>query len=201
MEGNAIDHWLAELACGEEARAEQAAQQLSRIPPDKLEPILPALRSMLTSREADRRWWAVRALAEIHDLRVPGWLAELLTDPDSAVRQCAALGLRQRPAVQVLPQLVKALGDPDAMVASLAGQALTAIGEPAVPPLIEVVRGTGSEAGPHGRREAARALNAIGDPRAVPALYELLEDDSALLAYWAEQGLERMGVGMMFFRP
>jgi hypothetical protein len=36
----------------------------------------------------------------------------------------------------------------------------------------------------------------IGDTRAVPGLFEALEG-SALQEYWAEEGLERMGVGMV----
>jgi HEAT repeat protein len=125
-------------------------------------------------------------------------------DPDAGVRQCAALGLRQQPDAQAVPSLVEALHDRDPLVARLAGEALAAAGEQAVPRLIEVLQHDSqalANAGPHARREAARALAAIGDPRAVPALYEVLDDDSALLVYWAEQGLERMGVGMAFFKP
>lgn len=159
---------------------------------------------MLHSPDVDRRWWAARALAEIHDLRVPGWLADTLSDPDAGVRQCAALGLRINPAAQAVQALVEALRDRDPLVARLAGEALAAAGEPAVLPLIEVLQTISQTSGrvaPHARREAARALAAIGDTRAVPALYAVLEDDSALLVYWAEQGLERMGVGMTFFKP
>jgi HEAT repeat protein len=57
------------------------------------------------------------------------------------------------------------------------------------------------ESGSHiARLEAARALASIGDTRAIPALFDAL-DDSALLEYWANEGLERMGVGMCFFSP
>lgn len=159
---------------------------------------------MLQSPDVDGRWWAVRTLAEIYDPRVPGWLADTLSDSDAGVRQCAALGLRQQPTAQAVPALVEALHDRDPLVARLAGEALSAVGEPAVLPLIEVLQTTSytrGSAAPHARRAAARALAAIGDPRAVPALYAVLEDDSALLVYWAEQGLERMGVGMVFFNP
>ena len=41
----------------------------------------------------------------------------------------------------------------------------------------------------------------IGDTRAIPELYKMLDSDSALLEYWASDGLERMGVGMVFFAP
>jgi HEAT repeat protein len=54
---------------------------------------------------------------------------------------------------------------------------------------------------PQARIEAARALGFIGDARAVPQLFKALDGDSAILEYWADQGLERMGVGMVFFNP
>lgn len=204
MDENGIEHLLFELACGDDARAGRAVEQLAGLTPEEIPPVLTGLYEMLHSPDIDRRWWAVRALAEIHDPRVPGWLAKMLSDPDASVRQCAALGLRINPAAQAVPALVEALHDRDPLGARLAGEALAAAGEPAVLPLIEVLQPisyTTSSAAPHARREAARSLAAIGDTRAVPALYAVLEDDSALLVYWAEQGLERMGVGMVYFNP
>jgi len=49
--------------------------------------------------------------------------------------------------------------------------------------------------------EAVRALAKIGDQRAIPALFEALDDNSALIEYWASEGLEKMGVGMVFYKP
>jgi HEAT repeat protein len=106
--------------------------------------------------------------------------------------------LKQQSAAQAVPLV----GRCDATCWSPLWRRAGAFGEPAVPP--DRVRGAALPfqiPSPHARREAARSLAAIGDPRAVPALYEVLEDDSALLVYWAEQGLERMGVGMAFFKP
>ena len=51
------------------------------------------------------------------------------------------------------------------------------------------------------RLEAVRALAKIGDQRAIPALFEALDDSSALIEYWASEGLEKMGVGMVFYKP
>jgi len=51
------------------------------------------------------------------------------------------------------------------------------------------------------RLEAARALALIADQRAIPSLFQALDGESALLEYWANEGLERMGVGMAFFIP
>ena len=57
------------------------------------------------------------------------------------------------------------------------------------------------EVDPATRLEAVRALAMIADPRAISALFSLLDSNSSLMAYWAEFGLERMGVGMIFFKP
>jgi HEAT repeat protein len=74
---------------------------------------------------------------------------------------------------------------------------LAAIGSPAVESLIQVV-----EEGPHlARLEAARALAKIGDTRSIPVLFNTFDQDSALVEYWANEALEKMGVGMSFFKP
>jgi HEAT repeat protein len=51
------------------------------------------------------------------------------------------------------------------------------------------------------RLEAARALAVIGDTRAIPVLFKVFEGDSAIMEHWAEKGLEKMGVGTVFFEP
>jgi HEAT repeat protein len=107
------------------------------------------------------------------------------------------LGLRKQPDPQAVPVLIAALDDPDHLVSSLASDALADIGEPAVLPLLAVLE-KGSLAT---RIEAVRALAKIADPRAIPALVEVMDEDSALMEHWAIAGLEKMGVGMMFYRP
>jgi HEAT repeat protein len=150
----------------------------------------------LHASEADVRWWAARALAALPNADTVPLLLQALEDEAAAVRQCAALGLRQRPDPDAVAGLARALDDPDSLTRRLAGEALQAIGSAAVPALLAVM-----ESGSHiARLEAARALASIGDTRAIPALFDAL-DDSALLEYWANEGLERMGVGMCFFSP
>jgi NADPH-dependent ferric siderophore reductase len=46
-----------------------------------------------------------------------------------------------------------------------------------------------------------RVLALVGDKSSIPALFEALDSDSMLIEYWANEGLERMGVGMVFFKP
>ena len=184
---------LEELTSGVDERAEAAVRALARFGPE----ILPALQELLHRPDPDLRWWATRALAEIDDPQVVSLLLGSLQDPDALVRQCAALALRQQPFLQAIPDLVQALGDADRFLAHLAADALITTGEAAVPALLEILSN-----GPQvARLEAVRALAGIGDPRAIPALFNALDEDSALMEYWAGEGLERMGVGMTFFMP
>jgi HEAT repeat protein len=184
---------LDELSCGEDARAEQALSQLGDLGPELLEPLC----ERLSNPEPEVRWWAVRALAEINDARVPGLLVTALADPDQGVRWCAGLALRMHPSPQAAPALLELLSDGDTLTRRLSGDGLVAIGGSAVPQLIEVMTN-----GEHlARLEAVRALAKIGDERSIPALFEALDDPSALMEYWASEGLEKMGVGMIFYKP
>jgi HEAT repeat protein len=133
----------------------------------------------------------------VKDERVPGLLVKALADPDQSVRWCAGLALCAHPSPQAIDELVKMLSDEDALTRRLAGDALVANGSPAVPLLVEVMHGEVQLA----RLEAVRALAKIGDQQAIPVLFEALDDSSALIEYWASEGLEKMGVGMMFFKP
>ena len=44
-----------------------------------------------------------------------------------------------------------------------------------------------------------RALAEIGDPDAIGALFKVFQEEAGMMQHWAEQGLERMGIGMVFF--
>ena len=96
-----------------------------------------------------------------------------------------------------MEDLIAALNDSDRLCASLAADALVSIGAAAVPALLAVLE----NGKPAARIEAARALALIGDTRAIPAFFKTLEGKSTLVEYWAREGLERMGVGMAFFKP
>ncbi len=189
----------AELSCGDDERAEAAVKKMAA----QGQAAVPALVELLTAprdggqeEKADARWWSVRALAEFRGEEAVKALIDALQDPEPSVRQGAALALRQQAARQSVPALVGALDDPDYLTGHLAADALVAVGEGAVPALIEVM-----EAGSHAARvNAVRALAMIGDQRAIPVLFNALEG-GPVMQHWAEEGLERMGVGMMFFKP
>lgn len=183
---------MTDLTSGDEARAEAAASEL----PAFGEAALSYLQAMLRSPAPDQRWWAVRVLAQMPQAEI-GWLWEALADPAAEVRQCAALALCSRPDDRSVWLLTNALADRDAMVSSLAANALIALGEAAVPALLEVL-----QIGPQSARiQAMRALAEIADPRSVPAMMAAFEQDSALLEHWAEVGLERLGLNTMYFKP
>jgi len=188
-----LSELLAWLSCGDDAQAELALPHLAAWGPA----VVPALQERLSHPEAEVRWWAVRALAEVQDERVPALLVRALSDPDRGVRWCAGLALRTHPTPQAVPALLAMLASGDALTRRLAGDALTAIGSPVVPQLLNLLQ----QGDPWTQLEAVRALAKIGDERAIPALFEATDSNSALIEYWANEGLEKMGVGMVFFKP
>ncbi|RPI33513.1 MAG: hypothetical protein EHM70_05780 [Chloroflexota bacterium] len=188
-----MDHWIAELTSGEDQRAEAAVSNLAALGDEAL----PALIQLLASAAEDDRWWATRTLAEISSPETPMLLLQAFGDEQVDVRKAAALALRQQPHPDSIPALVAALDDEDRILARLAGSALAANGEQATQVLLDVL-----EKGSHAAQiEALRALASIGDKRSIPALLAAFEKDSSLMEYWANEGLERMGVGMSFLRP
>lgn len=188
-----LKHLLGELFSGDDDRAEAVIAALA----SQAGEALPALQPFAASSSPDERWWALRALAAMQGPQVLGMLEAGLKDEDTGVRQCAALGLRLHPQAELTPVLIATLSDPDPLCAALAADTLTEIGAPAVDALLGVL-----EKGPHpARLEAVRALALIGDHRSIPALFGALDDESAVIEYWANEGLERMGVGMTFLKP
>lgn len=188
-----MEDLLVALTSGDEERAEAAAGELA----SQGEAALPALQDLLSSPEAEHRWWATRTLADIENHQVIPLLLAALRDAKAEVRHCAAVALRQRPSPQAVPRLAAILGSEDRLLARLASDALVAAGSEAVPALLEVMqKGTLAAC-----LEAIRALAHIGDPSSIPALFAALDGDSAIMDHWANEGLERMGVGTAFFKP
>jgi HEAT repeat protein len=188
-----LDDVFEDLTSGEDQVAEAAAQKIRA----SGSTALPRLKDLLRAQEPNVRWWAVRTLAQFENSKIAELLQSALQDPDLSVRQCAALALRHQPSAKAIPDLISFLGNEDQLLARLAGDALIANGENAVPALLEVMQN-----GPQlARLGAVRALALIGDQRSIPALFDALDSPSAIVEYWADQGLERMGVGMIFYKP
>jgi HEAT repeat protein len=88
-----------------------------------------------------------------------------------------------------LDSLLAALGSYDGIVRQHARQALVAIGEPSVAPLIEALTDPSDDV----RWEAAKALGQIGDPAAAPALVSVLEDENNGVRWLGAEGLIALG--------
>jgi HEAT repeat protein len=183
---------IEELTSGDESRAESAVKKLQEIGPQAL----PYLEMVLESSDIDAVWWAIWAVSGIEDERAAALIVAKLSDPNPLIRQAAALAFRSQPGPNAIEPLVILLEDDDPITVHLAAAALAAIGEEAVPTLLDLLKNSPLAV----RLEIMRALAAIGDVRSIPALFEILESDSALMEHWANQGLDNMGVGMNFFK-
>jgi HEAT repeat protein len=51
------------------------------------------------------------------------------------------------------------------------------------------------------RIEVVRALAKMQHPDAIGPLFRSIDDPSSLVQHWAEEGLDRLGIGMAFFQP
>lgn len=196
---------LNDLIGGDETRAEEAVSLLV----DLGEEAFPALLELTHSLDADQRWWGLRVLAQSPSpsgtSRRTELLVPFLNDPAPEVRQCAALGLAIKPEESAIQPLIQALSDEDSMVGTLAVNALVKIGSAAVPSLIEVVKRSPEpvegSAPQSARIHALRALAEIRDHRAIPVMMQVMGEDSALLQHWAKEGLERLGLNMVYIKP
>ena len=187
-----LDKLLADLSSGDEARAEGAVPGLVELGEAAFSP----LRDLLNSTDSDHRWWALRTLAQAAQPQTK-WLLPLLNDSIAEVRQAAALGICSHPDETAIRPLIQALSDTDSIVSGLACTALVVIGKPAVPSLLEIPKDASQAA----RINAMRALAEIEDHRAIPALMAALDDDSVMIQHWAEEGLERLGLNMVYLKP
>ena len=178
---------------GDDERAEICVKEIASLGL----PALPELARFAHDQDPEKRWWALRTIAEIPSDTSTDILINALDDPEPGIRHCAALGIRMNPHHKAVPGLAAALQDKDLLLAALAADALIEIGPQAVPTLIDLVERDTSNV----TAEAVRALAFIADSRAVPILFQLMDSDSMLKAHWAEEGLERMGIGMTFFAP
>ena len=198
-----LEQLLDDLVSGDETRAEAAIPQLIEMD----DAAIPALLDLTKSSDIDVRWWALRALASTPHSRTE-LLVPFLNDAAPEVRQCAALGLAVKADEEATEPLVRALSDKDSMTSSLAVNALIKIGNAAVPSLIDAVKrrpategsveGNGAQSQ---RIHALRALAEIKDHRAIPIMMQVMQEDSALLQHWAQEGLERLGLDMVYIKP
>ena len=183
---------FAELTSGDDERAEQAIPAIV----DAGAAAIPALLELTYSENTDTRWWAVRALAASPHTQTSD-LIPTLSDSSPEVRAAAALALSQHPGEEAVSALAQNLRDSDPLAAGLAANALVKIGKAAVPSLIDAAKD-----GEQGIRILAlRALSELRDHRAIPVMMQCIQEDSAVLGYWAQMGLERLGLDMVYIKP
>ncbi len=103
----------------------QALDQERELQPDEAA-LSPHLLEKLTSREAEVRLAAVRALAPIQDANVSRALLTALNDKVAAIRQAALEALASRPEPIVQSRLIEALEDDQPEVRRMAVQVLSA---------------------------------------------------------------------------
>jgi HEAT repeat protein len=187
-----IESLLEELTSGDDDQAERAAASLKKFGNE----VLPAIQKLLISTDVDIRWWAVRALAEM-DPPSLDLLIGSMEDESQEVRQCAALAICHHPTARAIPALLKLLQESESVTSNLAATALIATGKEATAKLLELLPVVKDTA----RIEAYRALACIEDQQSIPALMAGLEEDSLMINYWAEEGLNRLGLGMVYMKP
>jgi HEAT repeat protein len=188
-----LDDLLEVLASSCEESREEAALALGHFGATAVE----RLAAILATGDADARWWAARALAEVGGEGVVPPLVGVLDDTDPDVRACAALALGRVGDGAAAPALAGRLDDESAFVAGIAADALSMLGERAV----EALAGRLDDENPHSRLLAVRALGRIRSESAIEPLFGVLEDSSYLVRYYAYEALEALGVGMVFMSP
>jgi len=153
-----------------------AARAISAIGPEASEAV-PELTELLEDPDAHVRAHAASALGmfgQASKSAVPQ-LAKAVTDADPTVRREAVQALRAiRPGPDViLPILTRLLGDSDPSVVLRAIDAISEVGKPAVPALIQAVDN------PRMRFWAVLVLNNLGPDaaEAIPSLLRALEED------------------------
>lgn len=164
-----------------------AAESLGKIgDPRAVEPLAKATED---SEEAVRSV-ATQALGKIGKPAVES-LIEALKSSDDSVRMYAAMGLGKIKDLRAVKPLVEAMRIKTRLggAEGSAAQALTEIGEPAVEPLIAVLKESDEKV----RRLAAISLGDISDIRAVEALIDALKDSSKKVRGDAAKALKKIG--------
>jgi HEAT repeat protein len=192
-----MDDLLQAILSGQDERASVALPALAAIDHAR---VVSELAGQLLEANADGRWWIARTLATISTPQSAATLIQMLNDPDSDVRACAALALGELHTItgeESAEALAAHLADESAHVAEVCTAALGRIGAAAVPTLLRALE----QGVPVERIRAAKALVPIESHEAIPALVQALDDGDAIVTFYAQDALERMGVGMVLLQP
>lgn len=192
-------HWE-RFAAAVTARKDESAEALV---PLLTEADAAHLRAWLEA-SGDRRWWAVRALAEVGTATDVETIAGLLPAKDPALRSVALLALGRlhsrhpQAVVQQFPQIVNCLSDRDGLVRQTASDVLAQCGDDAVDALADALESDQDAI----RVRAAAALHRIATPKTALPLYKHLDDPNPLVRHHAHEALDEMGyLSNVFFAP
>ncbi len=169
------------IAAGDDDAAEAAVASLGA-------PALPALIHLCAADDDDRRWWGVRAVAQIMDQEVEA--REQAMPALFAALHDPALALGEARAASAIPALTLLLADPSGWVRGAAADALALIGEPAVPALGEALQDPREGV----RVRAAYALHRIKSRASARWLFPALNDPNHIVHTYAYETLEEMGL-------
>jgi HEAT repeat protein len=171
----AVPLLLPHLADADEKVATDAAYTLGNIgDPRAIDPLFAILQRKHTKEGEDLQKAAGSALGS---LGAVDRLLAAIDDKNDFVRTYAAIGLGEAKDARAIPALVRHLGDETGDSASLEyeiGQALNKIG----PKGVDAVLAAAKSADERVRGGAVNALGNSSDPRAEPALLQLLHDES-----------------------
>lgn len=130
---------------------------------------LPVLLSAWQEQEGQLRTAATEALGSFHSVDAVSQLVIAALNPGTGVHEAAGRAL-SRIGPDAIPHLVNTARRDKRANPSTVVNILTAMGKPAVEPLIACVK----DPAPHIRSMSVSALGRIGDDRAVPSLIEAL---------------------------
>lgn len=148
----------------------------------------PLLEVALNSPDKDVRTNATKALVAIGAVAVPEMVEAVKSGkPTMKVGAATALGRLQTP--RAISALIGALSAKETEVRLACRDALVAIGEPSVEPLVAALTNTS----PLTRRHAAEALGEIRDPRGAEPLMVCVSDENRLVRLAATYALGKVG--------
>lgn len=132
-----------------------------------------ALAEVLRDNSHFTRRFALEALAQLDDERVPSILVDALSDPDAQVRVAAAEELANYQGDEFIAALSQALTDPETLLRAAAASSLSQMGNATcVPHLIEALKDSHWSV----RKAAVDALGRMDSPNAVEPLGAVLKD-------------------------
>jgi AAA family ATP:ADP antiporter len=145
--------------------------------------------SRLASGTREDLLLAARALGAMDGEATAQRLKTLLTNSDVEIQRVALRSAARRPSGELLDVLLPLLASSE--LSYEAGEAVAAVGEPAVPELARVL---GGEHDGRAQRRAARTLAKIASPRAVEFLKSLARSGDARLRYLGLNGMARVRI-------